>query len=406
MLSRPFCNPIWASVIVLVTVLCLFSLTQWHKVSDVFSDSAPVSFVLQQTNIGGHNDPKWFLGIFVGPDSISRRGIIRSTWASRYAHPTHEYRFIVGNYTNTPWAAVIDAENATYGDIWAMPEFTNENYETANTIKNLEFFSYMAKQQASGQIRRYDFVSKIDDDNWFNLPVYRNDFMVSRLKGGKNYRPEAYTVIARPFAWSQHFVYPSGRIYTVSWPMVEFYAKKYAAHSERALGRTLSEDQILGFYPFEDQLDLEFVVMEYEQAYDVGVEYILTSETDTLTVHSIKDDELFLEIGTLFDDNGKWNGKKIEGKGVTSWNRTIPEMIRRFGAPTDEELLQLQAEWAKGPPEDPFDSLDWKLVHDSIEIEDRERLGRLYPLTLHNNNASTGCVPKFLDPNTHYLFDP
>ena len=308
---------------------------------------------------------------------------------------------MVGNYSNTPWAPLIEAENATYGDIWAMEDFKDENYKTANRVKNMEYFSYMAKQQELGRIRKYDFVSKVDDDNWLNIPVYKESFITPRLPGGEKYQPGEFTMIARPFAWGMDYVCPAGRLYTVSWPLVEYYARKYAAHSERSHKDPPTEDQLMGWYLQEDKLDLEWAVMEYEQAYDVGVEYVVTNNTDTMMAHSIKSDQQMLEIGGLFDDNGKWNGKKLEG--VTNFNRTTPEMLRRFKEPSDEDLEELQAAWAKGPPpEDPLKSLDWKMIHNIITIEDRARLGDLYPLNLRNNNASTGCTPMNFGPTRKY----
>lgn len=392
--SRVSRGLIFVGFVVLVTILCLQAPTTWLQGLEAYRPSA------HWLSNSPESAPSWFLGIFVAPGAISRRQIIRFTWASRYAHPSHEYRFMIGDYSNSPWAPLIDAENATYGDIWAMEDFKDENYATANKVKNMEFFTYMAKQRKSSQIRRYDFVSKVDDDNWFNLPVYRDSFMSSRLPGGEKYQPDAFTMIARPFAWSMSYVCPAGRLYTVSWPLVEYYAKKYAAHSERKLNKPPTEDQLMGLYLYEDKIDLEFVVLEYEQAYDVGVEFVVTNKTDTMIAHSIKSDEQMLEIGSLFDDNGKWNGKKLEG--VTNFNRTTPEMLRRFGPPSAEELRELQIKWCEEPPENPLDSLDWKLIHNVITIEDRKRLGNLYPLRLKDNNASTGCVPMFFNPTRKY----
>ena len=378
---------------VLFTILAFLGLTRspqgleaLHSPSALWSSAAP------------ETAPSWFLGIFVGPGAFSRRQIIRSTWVSRYAHPSHEYRFMIGDYSNSSCASAIDAENATYGDIWVIDNFKDENYETANTVKNMEFFTYMAQQHQYGRVRRYDFVSKVDDDQWFNLPIYRDSFISPRLPGGDLYQPNTLTLIGRPFCWSHAFVFPAGRLYTVSWPLVEYYAQKYAAHSERKADDKFVEDQLMGFYLHEDKVDLEFVVMEYEQAYDLGVEFVVTNVTDSMLVHDLKSDQQILEVGTLFDEKGKWNGRELEG--VTSFNRTGPGMIRRFGKPSDKELKELQVEWAKGPSKNPLDSLDWKLIHNKIQIEDRRKLGSVYPLTLRNNNASTGCVPIYLNPRT------
>lgn len=337
-------------------------------------------------------DPQWLLAVFIGPDRFLRRDIIRSTWASRYQHIPYDIRFILGNYSSNPWAPLIDAENGTYGDIWELEDFGPETAQSANTNKNMYFFQYMVQNQGT-RTRRYDFVSKVDDDNWFNIPPYYNNFIAPRLPDGPKYVPDALTWIGRPMHWDREYVFASGRIYTVSWPLLELFAEKFTANPSTKY----SEDQLMGFYLYEERIPHEFVVLELEQAWDIGLEHIIDEKNETMIIHSIKHDERLLDISTMFDGDGNWNGKLVSG--LTSYNRTMREVEDRIGKASEEEMKELRKEWeSRGGGEDergrhngdPKDTLDWKLIRAKIDIEDREGMGRMYPLDLPGNNASTG----------------
>ena len=91
----------------------------------------------------------------------------------------------------------------------------NENRETANDIKNMELFKYMMKYKDI-RLRRYDFVSKVDDDNWLKIPPYFDAFIGPRLPGGPKHNPDNLTMTGRPMNWGQDYAYASGRIYTLS----------------------------------------------------------------------------------------------------------------------------------------------------------------------------------------------
>ena len=338
--------------------------------------------------------PRWLITIFSGPADASRREVIRSTWTARYLNPAYEYRFVVGRYRGLPVADDIENENRTHGDIWCLEDFINENYHTANRIKNLKLFQFMASQQEEGALPRYDFVSKVDADNWFNIPPYYDTFIAPRLPGGKKYDADAMTVIGRPMVWGSPYAYASGRMYTVSWPMLKFLSDKYTANSTI----DLTEDKLMGWYLYEETVPHEFVVVELEQAWDIGLECLVNNQTDTMLIHSIKDDHRIAEIGSLFDDRGRWNGKILNG--LTNFNRTTKEVLDRVGQPTTEELQKLQEEWESGIEKEPMETLDWKLIQDKISVENRQKMGEMYPLNLPGNNASTGVVPQVLKPLT------
>ena len=128
-----------------------------------------------------------------------------------------------------PWAPLIDAEIATYGDILVLEDFIPDNRETANHIKFIALCDYLDRQEKTDG-RRYDFVSKVDDDTWLNIPPFYDTFIAPRLPGGQKYREDGLSVIGRPFKWAKSFVYTSGRMYTVSWRVLELLGGKYAAN--------------------------------------------------------------------------------------------------------------------------------------------------------------------------------
>ena len=372
------------TIIAFITIFCIIVLIPWHSNPQIFSPS--LSLCHTASNPNPTNDPKWLLAIFLSPSNISRRAVIRSTWATRYQNRSYEYRFIIGNYTAGPWAPVIEAENATYGDIWVLEDFTNENHETANRIKNMEFFKYLVRHQGT-RARRYDFVSKVDADNWLNIPPYYETFIAPRLPGGEKHDPNALTMIGRPMVWTQEYAYASGRIYTVSWSLLEFLAEKYTANPMS--GKT--EDELAGLYLYEEKVPHNFVPLELEQAWDIGLEYLVNKET--MIIHCIKHDERLLEVSTMFDREGKWNGKMVSG--LTNFDRTMKEVVERVGQPSAEEMEQLKTERENGDRgKNPWETLDWELIKAKIDLEDREKMGTMYPLSLPGNNASTGVVPQ------------
>ena len=378
----------WASSLAVLTCLALFmwtAPTSWDQQPDARSWIA---------NLKSHtkNDtPRWLLAIFVSPEDDARREAIRSTWLSRFRHPSFEYRFIVGNLDNTSAGSRLLTENATHGDIWALQEYTNEDYYTANHIKNMEFFKHLV-HHLGHDVSRYDLVSKVDSDVWFNVPLYYETFMKSRLPGGQHCNPDTKTVIGRPMVWGSPYAYASGRLYTLSWPMIEFLASKY----EVDLLPSLTEDKLMGQYLYEDKMEHEFVCLELEQAWDIGIEGLVDVQNQTMIIHGIKDPARLADINTIFDDEGKWTGATLDG--VTNFNRTMPEVIERLREPDERESGLLEVASSLAPSSDPKASVDWQLIQAKISVENRQKMGTMYPLNLPGNNASTNIVPTMLKP--------
>ena len=368
----------------LVFILCLLIFVSTVR--------PPATTIIRRNPSGPRGKPRWLLAIFTAPFAASRRDVIRTTWLRKYNHTDFDYRFILGSYRQSDLAPAITAENTTHGDIWELDEFTNENYQTANSIKNMELFKYMAQKYNGTQ--PYDFVSKVDDDIWFNIPPYYKTFMAPRLPGGRKHDPNALVMIGRPMVWGSPYAYASGRLYTLSWSLLEFFAKKYTAEPYLEL----TEDKMAGHFLYHESAPHEFDVVELEQAWDIGLERVVSEDVETMLIHSIKHDERIAQVGEVFDDNGKWNGKLMDG--LTSFNRTMPEVIERIGPPSGDEMAQLNRGWSTGTFQNTWNSLDWKLIDAKIAIENREKMGTMYPLNLPGNNKSTGIVAR-----PHRIFD-
>lgn len=285
---------------------------------------------------------------------------------------------------------MIDSENATHGDIWALEEFKHEDAFTANHIKCMELFSELVRQQKRSG-RRYDFVSKVDDDNWLNIPTFYNTFIAPRLPNGEKYNPDALTVIGRPMNWGKELTYTSGRMYTVSWGILEFLAEKYQENPGMDWeAYHLAEDMLPEYYLWANNIEHEFVPVEMLQAWDIGLENVVDDKT--MLIHCIKNNKRLMEINTIFDDRGKWNGKLING--LTNFNRSMEEVIWRLGEIKEEELEQLKIGWESWDQNksDPWETLDWKLIKENINIEDRVYLGNQFPMNLPGNNESIPTI--------------
>ena len=216
--------------------------------------------------------------------------------------------------------------------------------------------------------------------------------MKPRLPGGTKYNPDTLTFIGRPMVYGAPFVPASGRLYTMNWALLEWFAMRYKTHPRP----DLYEDIALGFYLWDNKTEHTFVPVELEQAYDVGLEGFVDKET--VFIHAIKYDETLSQISTLFDKHGVWNGKKVDG--LTNFNRTQREVVRLFGEPNAQEMERLRKGWQDSGRQgcDPWESEDWQQIKAKISIEDRKAIGDMWPMSLPGNNESTNVVPKVLGP--------
>ena len=184
----------------------------------------------------------------------------------------------------------------------------NETWETANHIKFWEFAKHLQKYQGS-RFPKYKFVSKVDDDSFINLPVFYKEFMAPYLEQGKN---SSHTLIGRKYDWFGGFEWVHGRFYTVSWDLMEIYARLHAENPYT----DQNEDSLTGRYLFEH--DIPYTIIEIPRNRSENTIETVNGEPpgfiaeDTVVVHYLKTNQRFLEIAALFNETG-YNGKYLEG---------------------------------------------------------------------------------------------
>jgi hypothetical protein len=106
---------------------------------------------------------------------------------------------------------IFEHENATHGELIRL-ENVQSGAEIANSIKTMEFFKCIAAEAESG-VRKYNFVTKLDDDAFLVATKFYAEVLLPRLRP----QPVKRTLIARLMQLTQQFVWPQGFIYTLSW---------------------------------------------------------------------------------------------------------------------------------------------------------------------------------------------
>ena len=297
----------------------------WKQEKENIAAEEPGRISAQDKGKGARPDAVWLIAVMTAANQRSRRDIIRETWGKMFADPRHEILFVLGNY-NKIWEPLIQEENSTHHDILELPNVV-EDYHTANTIKSIEFFKYISTNAANRK-PAYKYVSKVDDDLFPNLPSFYRDFMDTRLRD----TPER-SIVCRPIWVHKDFPtdYPSGRFYTLSWDLVLLLVDLYNATPEPIVDE--HEDRLVGRLLYEANEPIkDWGNFTNKRAFDIGWEGWI--DQDTLMAHDIKDDERYLEVGSLFNETG-YNGKYF--KGLTDFDRSFPEVVKKKGKPEKGE---------------------------------------------------------------------
>lgn len=205
--------------------------------------------------------PPWLIATITPVDGLQRRSVIRNTWQKLYANPDQfQARFVVANITY-PWGPLIEAENATYGDIISLSNIP-EDAGTANSIKTVEFFKYLVHEYG----QRFQFVSKIDDDSYLDVPRFWDKYLKHLANGDEE---PANTAIGRKLnnVGGYNWTFPGGQFYTLTWDMVEVAAEQYEEHG---MGPVHHEDALIGWLLDQGGADWHLVQLPSKVAYDFG----------------------------------------------------------------------------------------------------------------------------------------
>ena len=302
------------------------------------------------------HEPSWLLATIVGAQNQQRRNIIRTSWQRVFASPKYDFRFIIADLDNDLWTPFLQAENDTYGDLIRLDGLPEDRY-TANTIKTMEFITALTTGKFPGipPGKRYDWVSKVDDDTFLDPNAFHAEFLAQQPVNEMTLVGMLYE------GWQsgRNYSYPSGRFYTLSWPLAAKLGSLYAANpivNEH-------EDALVGRILYEGNQDYNFIGFPYERAPnlgDGGPNNVAFINATTYIMHNMKEDEEYLQVASLFDRRG-YNGKLLSG--ITSYDPTFPATKR---------LLDLLAKWKKEAEEKEKKEAEEKEKKEAEEKEKKE----------------------------------
>jgi hypothetical protein len=242
----------------------------------------------------------WFLATPSAAAFSERRAIIRSTWQAMYNSTNLTLRFVLARI-DPEYASQIHAENQTHGDLISL-SWLDEDYYIANTIKPIEFFRYLIESN-----QKHQFVSKIDDDSFLNVPAFWDEYIEPRLFND-NYGP---SLIGRKMEYfgddsDNYFIYPGGQFYTMSWEVMEIVVEQFA----RAPDVNQHEDVLIGKLLNEAGANYTFVPLDNRQAFDYDPDIDDPEEwghkvfEGAINPHRMKTQKEYLAVANLFDEYG------------------------------------------------------------------------------------------------------
>ena len=244
--------------------------------------------------------------------SVQRRMIVRNTWQRVYRDNTPFVSKFVVSRVDDMWKPFLRAENETYGDIIELPHL-EENAHVANTIKTLEFFTYLKNTQPD----RWDLVTKLDDDSFLDARVFWNTWLQPALAAGR--RKE--TTWGRTLQLQgDDFTYAGGQFYTFTYDLVKRVAELFSKNriddmDEDVLPSRLMHDggvkwsqidlpSTIAFdYNGEDLLDPKSICPWAKATADIG-KWAHSVGPDSLNPHKMKTDEEYLRVAACWDDAG------------------------------------------------------------------------------------------------------
>jgi beta-1,3-galactosyltransferase 1 len=193
--------------------------------------------------------------------------------------------------------SLIQHENATYGDL-IMLSHLEESAHVANTVKSIEFLSYLATCGSS-----WRYVSKLDDDSFLHVLSFYREFLHPQLDSQYTNR----TMIGRHMKhWNPDFEYPGGQFYTLSWELVLVLARLYSMNPIT----DEHEDVLNGILLHEAGEWFEFIALDNSKAfdYDEGNEDVWAWShrvvKGAINPHKLKDDDTYLKVAAMYDGNG------------------------------------------------------------------------------------------------------
>ena len=248
-------------------------------------------------------EPTWLVFTSSAAHLRQRREIIRSTWQTLYRNASFTPLFVTGNPA-PEWLPLLAQENATYGDMLIL-DGTADDKKFATTLKPFETLKYL-RDQAASTGKKWDFVSKIDDDSFLNAVKFRQEIL------GPN-KDTKSTIISRVVQYARPHVFPGGQFYTLTWDLVERLALLYETASKEHLIRLMNgetekklakrhEDFMIADLLVQDGYKFDYIKLDDDRAFDVVAMGNVSDKS--INVHRMKKDEEYLWVAAMFDESG------------------------------------------------------------------------------------------------------
>ncbi|QDS72340.1 hypothetical protein FKW77_007925 [Venturia effusa] len=268
--------------------------------------------------------PKWLVATMSPYFSIQRRTVIRETWQKLYRNTsTTEMKFVLSN-PDPDWDDIIAAENATHGDIIILYHL-EENAETANTIKTVEFFKHLTLNDE--QTKRWTFISKVDDDSYLDAKTFYNQYLQPLMTHNSSVvmldedvpNVPAVLIGKKLHLPDTDFNYPSGQFYTLSWDMATLMSTMQVKHNI-----TTDEDVLVGKLLSLSEVPYTLIRLPYWEAHEIkwtgvkvdGRETVWADDKENLNTwthpignssinpHRMKDDKGYMMVAACYGPDG------------------------------------------------------------------------------------------------------
>ena len=268
----------------------------------------------------------WLAAVICAAGEIDRRMMIRSTWMQLYKDVPFDGHFVVSN-PGPIWTEAVSVENRTFGDMIVL-DHLHEDDMTANTIKTLELYKWLVDRG-----RRYDYVTKMDTDLWFNARAFWDRYLSPRISTELTNEDDLtqtieYTAIGQLYYSRPHrLAFPHGSMYTHSWDMV-----KLLASLQKHFQVVAGEDQAVTMLMRKSGQRAKLVNLNGTERFDFDALDARTAESawarknthptarchalygrDIIAVHGLKSKDTFMKVAALFDEQGIKEMEPIKG---------------------------------------------------------------------------------------------
>lgn len=240
------------------------------------------------------NHNLWLIATIIPYYGEERRNIMRETWQKFYKRYNYTTRFVLAR-PSLEYAPKIKQENETYGDLIVL-DHLEENYEVACKIKSMEFYRYLKKNNMI-----YTYVTRLDDDNFLNVPAYWDEYIAPNIVN-----PRKHVIARDMYPWNPTFPFPGGQLYTMSWDLLCLLTRLHSKNPIKDLNDDLAFGRLFGEAKEEFTIiDLPcYKSFDYNPRIDDVNKWDHMVTTSAVNPHKMKSHEMYVEVASMFDENG------------------------------------------------------------------------------------------------------